>query len=890
MNGHLKTARQVTGSMAAWANERESWFVLLALPMLLLPEYLAPLLPAAGVILLFVVACRLFCRRAIHISGQLDIPLLIILVMLSISVWVSSDPQLSMAKFSTIIGVLALFWSLATSLRRWQEVRTAGIMLALSSLGVVALALIGTEWPPSKVFYLSWFYNLLPSLISGVPRSIRGGFHPNEVGSALAMLAPLVFGVTMLVWAQAHGSTRVTIADLLPSTVRGYLPDMLKGRRPLLAALVLSLMITLFAFLLTQSRGALVGLLAGLVFMLALHDRRVVLVILVLVVVTTVADIGGVRGRLSRLLNSATQSSGQTGHDRLTSLLEAANQWSRVGSGSTSTAAGRAEMWRNALEAMSDYPLTGIGLYTFPAVSWANYVYDVVSPSFQMNHAHNTYLETGVDLGIPGLLAFLFIVAVVMIKGLRLATQGATPDIRWLAAGLIGGLTANLVHGLVDSALPMGHKPGVIWWAMAALLIATDRVVAGQLPVHCAIGDALKAERLTRMRLPRHDRLLVLACAVVAALALATVALLPVVCLNLGALALDQARLRPDLSAEQRAACLDRAEELLKQALPWKAATVNLRLGLVENERGHIEAARAYWSQTPLALSYLLAQGNRYDKLGLHSQAEPWFEHAVAVAPSSSSAWYHSGLMARDKGHLSEALAALRKALDLDNFRYPATERGETYAALASVMGAQGHWAEAVALYQQAETVSSLFLQQADVAWALYQRDGNADAAEDYLRQSIRQMPQQVEPYVALIDMLHVVGHDDEAIELGKKTVLQFPDEIAPLLALGRVYMAQRAYPQAEAMFRQAVTLRPSLPEAYVWLGRLAMEQQQPRGAITTFTEAIRLSPEQADYYTLLGDAYQAAGDTANAAESYRKALDLDPQNAAAQRGLDNLP
>jgi len=143
---------------------------------------------------------------------------------------------------------------------------------------------------------------------------------------------------------------------------------------------------------------------------------------------------------------------------------------------------------------------------------------------------------------------------------------------------------------------------------------------------------------------------------------------------------------------------------------------------------------------------------------------------------------------------------------------------------------------------------------------------------------------------VALIDMLHVVGHDDEAIELGKKTVLQFPDEIAPLLALGRVYMAQRAYPQAEAMFRQAVTLRPSLPEAYVWLGRLAMEQQQPRGAITTFTEAIKLSPEQADYYTLLGDAYQAAGDTANAAESYRKALDLDPQNAAAQRGLDNLP
>src|SRR5262249_45371462 len=142
--------------------------------------------------------------------------------------------------------------------------------------------------------------------------------------------------------------------------------------------------------------------------------------------------------------------------------------------GSTLSLQARVEIWSRALLMLQDFPFTGIGLNTFPVVLQALYPPFLTGPDETIPHAHNLFLQTGVDLGIPGLLAFLWILGLVWRCWLRAwrtderarAAQGvgllsAATD--WISrpaalAGVLAGITGHLVFGLTD-AVTLGAKP-----------------------------------------------------------------------------------------------------------------------------------------------------------------------------------------------------------------------------------------------------------------------------------------------------------------------------------------------------------------------------------------------------------------------------------------------
>jgi hypothetical protein len=117
-------------------------------------------------------------------------------------------------------------------------------------------------------------------------------------------------------------------------------------------------------------------------------------------------------------------------------------------------------------------PFTGIGLNHFPLALLDFYP---IAPSlygdFFVNyypHAHNLYLQTALDFGLPGLAAFLGIGGLAIRGGLRALRRGREPA---LAAGLLLGLLAHAVYSLVD-AVALGSKPGPLLWAVLGLLLA----------------------------------------------------------------------------------------------------------------------------------------------------------------------------------------------------------------------------------------------------------------------------------------------------------------------------------------------------------------------------------------------------------------------------------
>jgi len=131
---------------------------------------------------------------------------------------------------------------------------------------------------------------------------------------------------------------------------------------------------------------------------------------------------------------------------------------------------------------MQDFPYTGIGLGTFSRVAPVMYPYFLLGPDADVPHAHNLFLQVAVDLGIPGLVAFLalFFGSIVMTwqgyRKFRLTDERALAGV---ALGLLGSLTGIFVHGIVD-CVSWGAKPAIIFWVMMALCVMTYRLASGR--------------------------------------------------------------------------------------------------------------------------------------------------------------------------------------------------------------------------------------------------------------------------------------------------------------------------------------------------------------------------------------------------------------------------
>jgi O-antigen ligase len=128
-------------------------------------------------------------------------------------------------------------------------------------------------------------------------------------------------------------------------------------------------------------------------------------------------------------------------------------------------AAGRMELWQDGWKAVLDHPLTGTGLGTYPEVGRA--YQNAFGPGQRASHAHNDYLETAVELGLPtaGILT-LGIWGLWCWRAARLWRVRKIMDHGHLllAAASLAALGGYLLHGCVEfnNAIPANHLTAVI--------------------------------------------------------------------------------------------------------------------------------------------------------------------------------------------------------------------------------------------------------------------------------------------------------------------------------------------------------------------------------------------------------------------------------------------
>jgi len=415
-----------------WVADYEPLFLLVAMPSLLFPGRFTRVALAFLVVLWL---CRWAARGSITVRTPLDIPILGLLMMLPVTLYASADWSLTLPKLYGILLGVAVFYAIVNAARSEERLWLMVFLFILAGLGVAGLGLVGTDWTRQKVFALPQLYARLPRFISGLTRSPKGGFHPNEVGGVLTLFVPLLVSL-LIPWGDGerdrssgrHGQIWQQLRD----------PNSYLFRLGLMGALVG----IGFTFLLTQSRSSFIGVVTALMVLGILRSRWFWLGVPAAVLATILAILRLGVERLGDLLF----------------MLEA-----------TGTMRGRMEVWQRAIYMIQDFPFTGIGLGTFDLVRNVLYPLFLVGPDAQVFHAHNLLLQVAVDLGVPGLVAYVGLISAFALMGCRVYRRSGGGRERALAVGLMCGMLAHQVYGLTD-AVALGAKPGFLVWSMLGLM------------------------------------------------------------------------------------------------------------------------------------------------------------------------------------------------------------------------------------------------------------------------------------------------------------------------------------------------------------------------------------------------------------------------------------
>jgi O-antigen ligase len=107
----------------------------------------------------------------------------------------------------------------------------------------------------------------------------------------------------------------------------------------------------------------------------------------------------------------------------------------------------RLSIWRDARELVRQNPVFGTGLGTFPIA------YTTVQTSFLggfVNHAHNDYLELGIDLGLPAALVLFGSIFYILARAVRTFFHSRALFERSVALGCAGSIVAISLHSLTD--------------------------------------------------------------------------------------------------------------------------------------------------------------------------------------------------------------------------------------------------------------------------------------------------------------------------------------------------------------------------------------------------------------------------------------------------------
>lgn len=369
----------------------------------------------------------------------------LLLLWIPVSLWISVDRAQSWEAAGYLLVGVALFFALIN----WPPARHRPQLIAWL-VGAIGAGLVLMGGPLIRNVTRPMQFLGMDPTHSSLSAQVGETINPNIWAGGLLMILPLYLALA-----------------ITPSWSRRGWMRLLPG---LLSALGVG------ALLLAESRGAYLSLAVAVAVLILLRWPRSLYLILALATGILIwLAMGGVQPLLTYVMTDPNLYG-----------------WS-----------GRPEIWLRAYSAIQDFPWTGVGMGLYARAIPVLYPYfsmdySIFTRDYNIPHAHNLFLQIGVDMGAPGVVAYLALLMgafIMLVRPLRRPHQRRqrtqkqlSEDVRdgrepaavthsssqrrdalhWaLAAGVTAGLIAMIVHGLVD-AVAWGTKLAFIPWLLYA--------------------------------------------------------------------------------------------------------------------------------------------------------------------------------------------------------------------------------------------------------------------------------------------------------------------------------------------------------------------------------------------------------------------------------------
>ncbi len=359
-------------------------------PLLLFPTFRPGWTAAAlGLLVVMWVLRGVVCRETWPVT-PFNPALLLFCITVPLAVWASASPDLTIPKLTGLILGLAAFRAISFSAPSRKGLTTVLLIFAALGMAMWALGLLGIRLPA----LVPLAQRLPPALVS-LPGAPDQGINPNQLAGVLVLYLPFLFALI----AYALRQHRVALGLVLALVALAGIGNLV----------------------LTRSRSGWIGLVVaafalGLVLAVLQGSRQVRRAVLITSVVVVLVGVvaGGVF--VAQRLEPAGAVSGET---RADSALQQLSLDARI------------EIWSRALYAIEDFPFTGVGLGTFRRVLSLLYPLFLVPPDQEIPHAHNIFLQVGVDLGVGGLIAYVALLLVGGVTAWQVAASAAARRDIW---------------------------------------------------------------------------------------------------------------------------------------------------------------------------------------------------------------------------------------------------------------------------------------------------------------------------------------------------------------------------------------------------------------------------------------------------------------------------
>jgi putative inorganic carbon (HCO3(-)) transporter len=338
-----------------------------------------------------------------------DFGIIVLILMLPVTLWATSVPEkTSLQVCRLLLGVL-LYYSIVNWSRTLLRIRWLVFGIVLASLLLALFAAVSVEWTYDKLLFIPY------SVYEGFVLLVQDTVHRSVMAGSLVILLPIPLGLALFGWKELRPWERFTL---------------------ILVALVVTGMLVL-----TQSRGALIALSVTMIAMVVLRWRRGWAIIPAAILA----------GFLARVIYNV---------DQIVDLLSSGVSLSGVES--------RVEVWSRAISMAEDFSITGIGMGAFQEVVDLLYPLYLELPG-SVDHAHNLFLQVVVDLGIPGLIAWISILLVIIGLSWQIYRAGKKQGNGWMAglgAGFFCSQLALATHGITDAVTWGMVRPAPLVWVI----------------------------------------------------------------------------------------------------------------------------------------------------------------------------------------------------------------------------------------------------------------------------------------------------------------------------------------------------------------------------------------------------------------------------------------